>query len=335
MTRGREGFALPVALGAIAILALALAGALKTLDDLDSVARQAERGAAFERTAVTAEGRATYLALTARATQDRLRPGGFPIGPGRRLDGGPPGTQADVFLDGRAYAWPALDLQAAFQDEGGLLAVNTSDPAVLARLFCLGGVADSDAQRLADRVADFVDADHEARPLGAERDTYGVAGLPAPPDGPIQRLEELKGVRDWLQIVTPERWTRLQPMLSAHPYRIGVNVDTAAEPVLEAALGLSPAAARKMIADRGVRPFHGGAEPLPSPATQLDDPRLPAGLIRLTLTDRSSGEGVSAQLILTPVDAVRPIWVADRRRFQMPLAPGEDHGLAVFPDPLR
>lgn len=121
------------------------------------------------------------------------------------------------------------------------LGADSGDSAALefVRLAEIAGVGAFDAVALAEAIADWIDADVDRRPQGAEDETYST--LPSPYRTANQLMatpSELRAVRG----VTREIYTRLRPYLcaqpSADPSPINVNMLTPAQaPVLAAALG--------------------------------------------------------------------------------------------------
>jgi general secretion pathway protein K len=101
---------------------------------------------------------------------------------------------------------------------------------------------------LANSLADWLDADSEQQPNGAEDDYY--LSLPAPylaANRTLTDVSELALVRGF----TAEIRTRLNPFVSALPANTAVNVNTASPEVLSAVIdGLDLDAARSLVAQR-------------------------------------------------------------------------------------
>ena len=150
---------------------------------------------------------------------------------------------------------------------GASAAATTVDAARIARLFQARG----ENVGLLDAVADWIDADGEARRDGAE-DAY-YAALPTPAlsaDAPVVRLAELGAVRG----VDPVRLAALTPFLGALP-SAPVNVNTAPPEVLAALVdGLNNATLAELVRARAEKPFTTIAEfraRLPAGATLPSD----------------------------------------------------------------
>jgi general secretion pathway protein K len=101
---------------------------------------------------------------------------------------------------------------------------------------------------LANSLADWLDADSEQQPNGAEDDYY--LSLPAPylaANRPLTDVSELALVRGF----TAEIRARLNPFVSALPANTALNVNTASPEVLSAVIdGLDLDAARSLVAQR-------------------------------------------------------------------------------------
>ena len=108
--------------------------------------------------------------------------------------------------------------------------------------------------RLADAVADWVDADSTVGGDGGAEDAYYLAA-PRPyraANQPMTQVEELYRVRGFDRNVV----LRLAPHVSALPTRTAVNINTASLEVLAAYLdGASPAAVARVVARRHDKPF--------------------------------------------------------------------------------
>jgi general secretion pathway protein K len=130
-------------------------------------------------------------------------------------------------------------------DVSARLDVNQATRRMLTQLLAQFG-GQRQAERAAAAIEDWKDRDDMTRPSGAERDAYVRAGsVFVPTNRPIRRLEELSrimGVGDSLAAA-------VAPYLTV--YGDGrININTAAEPVLAALPGMTPAAARTLVSRR-------------------------------------------------------------------------------------
>jgi Type II secretion system (T2SS), protein K len=84
--------------------------------------------------------------------------------------------------------------EVRLQASAGLVDLNTAQPADLARFFLLAGADQETAVNLADKIADWRDADSLVRLAGAERPDYQTAKLPRPKDGYFTSIKEIAEV---------------------------------------------------------------------------------------------------------------------------------------------
>jgi general secretion pathway protein K len=120
-------------------------------------------------------------------------------------------------------------------DAGERLNVNRATELELRRLFAALPLDDGVAERLAQRIMDWRDADDHPRARGAERDEYLNAGARVlPSNAEFASVEELLDVAG----VTPELYTRFARHLTV----LGegrININKAPPPVLHALPGMS------------------------------------------------------------------------------------------------
>jgi hypothetical protein len=147
----QEGFALPLAVLAVGLLALGLVLALPSnLQVRDEVGR-AQALLGIKRIAITAESRISFLLLT-----EPVGNRGLEIdGPRLATDGGLISGLAErrpLLFDGRRYVMDLGGGQQAYvrlQDEAGLIDLNRADTALVARLLMICGLPGTQANRLA------------------------------------------------------------------------------------------------------------------------------------------------------------------------------------------
>lgn len=130
------------------------------------------------------------------------------------------------------------------RDTGAALNLNDADEEVLRQFFAQGMRVDyAHADRLAQAILDWRDADEIPRLGGAERDEYLRAGAPVlPPNRDFAELDELRYVMG----ITPELFEASVPYLTL----IGsgdVNVNAAPEPVLLALPDMTPGAVTELL----------------------------------------------------------------------------------------
>lgn len=136
-------------------------------------------------------------------------------------------------------------------DDGATFDVNRAAEDELRRLFTACGADDAQAQRVAQRVADWRDPDQHRRAQGAERAEYLAAGArDLPRDGDVQRIAELDGVLE--MPAAPWRCARAALSVGGTGQ---VNVNTASREVLRALPGMSEGGVEAVLSARrdGVR----------------------------------------------------------------------------------
>jgi general secretion pathway protein K len=104
-----------------------------------------------------------------------------------------------------------------------------------------------------ETIADWIDADQDVRPGGAEDTAYAQGPSPSlPANAPLVRTAELAAVRG----LTPRDVARIAPFVAALPAGTVLNVNTAPPEVIAAAVeGLDGERLANFIADRAKKPF--------------------------------------------------------------------------------
>jgi general secretion pathway protein K len=145
-------------------------------------------------------------------------------------------------------------VRVRLEDVGAALELNSASEAELRGLFGALRIDFGQADRLAQAILDWRDADELRRGRGAEAEDYARQGLASRPGNrPFARLNELHGVLG----VTNELYTRISPFLTLHG--LGrVNLNAAPRPVLLALPGMTEEAVRVLMVRRGSsRPVRG------------------------------------------------------------------------------
>lgn len=135
--------------------------------------------------------------------------------------------------------------QVASVDLNARIDLNASSDLVLLGFFAQF-VGEDEATALVEALGDWVDADDEPLPTGAEAAEYARAGSPfRPSNRPIQRLEELTRVRGFTDSIAD----RVAPYITV--WGDGrINVNSAPLPVLAAVPELGETGAERLIAAR-------------------------------------------------------------------------------------
>ncbi len=302
----RAGYALPVVLAVVGLLALVFAAAASAAAALGASAQGAVDGAAFAAEADGAEAEALFLAATHRAGPDGLLPDApVSASPGALL------PHAAVRLDGRPYAWTRdRALRLRLQDDAGLLNLDGSRPDTLLRLFARLGFMAPEAETLRDRLLDALGGAKVRRPRGAVAADYAAAGRPAPKPGGFDGLAEAAGVLGWPDLIAGERRRAVQAWATATPGSSAFNVNTAPAAVLALVLNLDDAAAARIVARREAAPVTALAQlGFASQAAGAAEPVRPDGRVRLEVED--AGRGLRYVSHLAPLDAPGgPPWIA-------------------------
>jgi general secretion pathway protein K len=101
---------------------------------------------------------------------------------------------------------------------GARLDVNKTDEATLARALQATGLPQARADSAAAALADWMDADNQTRPGGAERDWYLAQGREPPSNGPFVDRRELRRVRGL------EDFARVDSIVDIEPGALALNV---------------------------------------------------------------------------------------------------------------
>jgi general secretion pathway protein K len=103
----------------------------------------------------------------------------------------------------------SLPLLVSFQDQAGLLPINSGDPSLLKLWLKSKQVSLVEQSALVEQLADYADADEWRRPAGAEKREYEDLGLTAPPNFLLQTCSELYRIPAWqkfLQQISDLDW---------------------------------------------------------------------------------------------------------------------------------
>jgi general secretion pathway protein K len=222
--RRERGIALLVALILVA-LATAIAGAIVFETGLGL--RRAEGGAAQDQALQLAAG---AEAIAARILVEELAGGDAAVHEGQRWHN-PIGPLEP--LEGVRVTARMTDLQGRFNLNSLVDAEGRVDPQSLAVFRRLLSGLDLEPE-WADRMADWIDADDEPLPAGAEDAVYSAA-VPSyrTPNRAITSVSELLALDD----LGAARYARLAPFVSALPRDASINVCTASAELLDALSG--------------------------------------------------------------------------------------------------
>ncbi|MDX2233485.1 MAG: type II secretion system protein GspK [Hyphomonadaceae bacterium] len=245
-----RGFALPMALAAVALASIAVLALARVESTRLVDARRLQAQWRADLAAATAEARVAHLLATEPlgARDIRVRQG---VALGREADA----DVTPVVLDGRSYA---VRLRAAgsprvdvlLQDEAGLFNLNRTDGEATERLLRLLGADAAAARRLADALSDFTDEDDLRRADGAERADYLIAQAGAPLNDWLVDVRETTGVLGWSDSLDASAMSTLRTGAVALAPDAPFNPNTGTALALRAVFGIDEDAAARLIAAR-------------------------------------------------------------------------------------
>jgi hypothetical protein len=299
----KAGYAIPLVLAGVMILTLTFAVAINALVNLKAETRHALDRAEFERAAMSAENRLAFLMTT-----EPFGAASLDIGSARQQDGDDPAAVqalATVMLDDRPYAWSEfVDSPKAYQlqvqDEAGLVNVYIADAQQLRNLFTLvGGVDEESASYFGEALEQYFAVPENLEPIRRASEIQGL-GLAMGLDDAVQPRYPLFGERSW---------TALSERLTAHPDNREYNINTAPADVLMALFEMSEVQALEIVEMRQGQVLTNLADIGVAASDATIDYAFPSGRVRFTMADPQSGLIYRSNLVLTPGNEDRPIWI--------------------------
>ncbi len=234
--RRQNGFALAAVLWLLAGLAIVVSLVNDAAVTSAERVRQLRERADFTRSSLAAKAQMIYYLSLAQP-----KAAGFALG------------NAMLLADETPYQTDKLGVMR-LQDLGGLINLNGFERPVMERFLQSCGVLADQVPYLIDALDDYTDPDDLQRINGAERDTYILAGKPAPRNAPLLSVDELWTVYGWAGL--QKTWdangcTRaLTTVLGASAMGSSLNLATAPAMVLRAA-GLDETMASDISKARG------------------------------------------------------------------------------------
>ena len=235
---------------------------------------------------------------------------------------GPDRSVGAVALTGETYAGPGGAL-FSIQDENGLVPVNAPRSHHFAAALSYVGVAPADIARIVPRVEDYVDMDNDLSLGGAERFDYRrpaappggrdptsaqrrppPLSFPNPANWTMHTPMELRRVIAVNDIITPDQWRRLLPMLTVRQ-TAGYNFNTMRPDVLKAVLKLDQGAVDNIVAERLQRSVASLNRVFMLTGTHVDiDPMgvqgMPSRFLKVSIWHNADGLRSVAGMVLTP-----------------------------------
>lgn len=230
------------------------------------------------------------------------------------LESAPQTGDGELWMDGTAYqgigGW-----RLAMQDEFGLVSLNQPEAWPFEALLRWLGVNAANRTRARYRILDYIDEDLRLTLNGAERFAYLQRRLPPPPNWIMATPVELKRLLGFGELLTPEQWRRMKPLLTVRP-SAGYNFNTMPPELVAAMLGVDAAGAQRVLRAREREPIT-ALQPLfeltGAIANRIEEDevlRRPSRFVRLALWHPSRSERLLTGIELTPFEDDAP-WRKD------------------------
>jgi hypothetical protein len=321
--------ALPMVLLLTTVLALTMITVITSVEGMRRETGVTRDTSTFERAAMTAEARFTFLAMTEPMGSDGLYVGGVRDPGGGRFPGYEipqlSTTGSVLSADNRPYRWredpsatASRDYRIGVQDEAGLVNLYQADVDMLTRLFQGVGLGDTDATNLANELVAY-NADPTAH-------------------DPMRRPSQLYRLEDAPTLIPAKIWNRLQGMVVTYPDSNAANINTASAGVLKIWFNLDDQTAAEAVAMRqnasgpGVNQVYRSPSEMGFAAPAGQTYAFPSGRLRFKFTDPRTGDSYQSSIILTPNDNERPAWIENARIRHLPPQPDPDpNALQDFP----
>ena len=140
-------------------------------------------------------------------------------------------------------------LRVTILDESAKVNINEAPTVLLMGLFRAVGVAESNADALADAVADWRDADDLRGLHGAEKADYAAAGRDyGPSNAAFETIDELRQVLG----MSDDLFRKLELLVTVHSRQPGVNTALARREVLLALPGATPEQVDRFVDQRQI-----------------------------------------------------------------------------------
>ena len=242
----------------------------------------------------------------------------------------PAGDAGKLTFSGETYA--AFEgARFAIQEEGGLASVNAPESRPFAVALRYAGVDRAAAERIARRVADYIDTDHTLSLSGAERHDYIRRGRTPPPNWLMISPVELKKVLDVEAEIDAEAWRRLRPLLTSR-LMSGYNFNTMPVEALAVNLGVPASVLDALLEARERQPISSLESLAKLTGKRLNiDPLLvsvyPSNNLRIATWREGSARRTVLGITLTPASRTAP-WRTEYR-YSEPL--DDDSGIPKRP----
>jgi hypothetical protein len=323
----KAGIAMPMVLLLTTVLGFTMLAVITSLIGLRRETVGARDNAEFERAALTAEARFTFLAMTEPMGPDGL----YVAGVRDQGRGGFPGyvipqlsTVGSVLsADGRLFRWKedpsnSQDFRIGVQDEAGLINLYQADVDMLTRLFQAAGVGDTDATNLANELIAY-----NADPAAHQ---------------PMRRPSQLYRLEDAPTLIPDKIWRKLSDLVVTYPDSTAANINTAPADVLKVWFNLDDQTAAGIVSGRvntnglGMNTVYTSTNQAGVVATGNQTYLFPSGRLRFKFSDPRTGDSYQSSIVLTPADNERPAWIENARiRHLSPQPDPDSNDLQDFP----
>ena len=221
----------------------------------------------------------------------------------------------ELLVTGTVYAGPR-GARFSIQDEGGLVSVNAPRFPLFAALLEHAGVAPSEVEGIVARVKDYIDSDDTLSLNGAEHYDYRQRGEPPPLNWIMASPQELRRVLGVDELIAPDQWRRLSPLLTMRPV-YSYNFNIMRPEILAVLLGLDVRGMQAVLEEREKGPLSriSRLELLSGRHLDIDEMELrtlPTRFMRISVWHENEGSRVLSGIALTPYGDSAP-WRKDYR----------------------
>ena len=236
----------------------------------------------------------------------------------------PPGD-GELTMAGEVYAGLGR-MRFALQDERGLAPVNIPSSPMLSAVLEGAGISPGDVARVIPRIGDYIDLDNQLSLNGAEEFDYRQQGFPPPANWFLAGPMELKRVLGVGELISPDQWRRLSPLLSVRGAGV-YNFNTMQPQVLAALLDLDGDGVQEFLTARAERSITRPSQValLTGRHPQIDDESIvmfPSPYVRIAIWPAGGARQSVAGFSLTPGGAVP--WRTEYRYSELVLDDGPD-----------
>ncbi len=210
----QQGFALPLALVAIASLAIITLVGYRAVSGATEIVTAIQDDVRIEQAFHSAEAEAAFTFLTATAanggvvTNADAAPVADPEIDNTDTDADAPEPRAFWRADGeqRVSAAAPEPIVVAYYDAAGFAPISALPEELLAQFLTAAGFERDPATEMAARIADYQDDDVRRRFRGAERTEYRLFAAAPPTNSPLRTVGELASVLEYADQAPAESW---------------------------------------------------------------------------------------------------------------------------------